>query len=176
MVYRHNVLQVGPIAHYYQVEMLRDLIHQAIVGGKYPSGSSASSTLAIVAAYESSFPDHNPDWPSTAQRQTRIARKIAQDCSIAQSHWVVWERNECTGIARTEHCTNAIAAEKGISKYHARYSDYHYGCKYSQEPTKIMVTTYGVNPAPKVTDLLQKLSWSTLMAVLQEVGTLHKDS
>lgn len=182
----HGVIaiQVGPIAHYYQVEILRDLIRDAIVVGQRPTGDFTSSTLSIVAAFESSFPDYDPGWlrpwntyAVPAERKALISRRIAHDCCYQKVDWVSCERNACTGVPpRSEHCTRAIKQEPRSKFQQALTPNYHRGCTYSQDPPRVMVRTYVVSPRPGVQELLKKLRWETLMAVLQEFGTLGEDA
>ena len=161
--------QVGPIANYYLCHALRNRIYDAIRDPKkYPDGNRTSTTLARVVAFESNFPEFEPDWWYSSTRvnlEDSIHYKMAQDCSIKKTRWVTCPRSACVTSVRSEYCTKS--AQGSPPQDH--------NCTYTDDtvPVQIKVTKYVVNQQSQtVTELLNKLSWDTLMAVLEQVDRL----
>lgn len=152
---------MGPIAHYYLCNTLRDRIYNAIRDPtvKLPDGSS---TLEIVVAFESAFP-----WPYYGSPGNSVHYRMAQDCSVPSTRKVMCPPCEaCVLAGRSEPYGNMNAKDRRVYRLT--------GCTCTGEVEQAFpVTKYIVNQgSPSVQRLLQKLSWSTFMAVLEEVDRL----
>lgn len=161
----HFILQVAPIADFYQCDPLRLYMEEKLRTEAPPVGLC---TLQIVSSFESAFPHQVHDWtPREGKADRNIYVEIAKECTIvsgggAQAKIPDAER----GWVRSLHCKVGLATASASASASASPGPGVCGYVMTTKPKRTLRSN-----AP-VVDALERLSTKTLVRVMAEISLL----